>query len=190
MNFLALIRADVVAHIPPAERKMTTARWVWTATKIFVRSSGFHVMLLHRLAHAALSWPGIGRMVGALLFWLIRHVYGCALAPSAQLGGGIILPHPQGIVIGSEVVMGGRAFIFQNVTIGGAPGKSGQPQIGTDARIYAGAVISGPVMLGDGVMVGANAVVSQNVASRMGVRAARTELFASPEQPRTKDDAL
>ena len=182
MNFLALVRADVVAHVPPAERNMPAARWVRVIMKIAVRSSGFHVMLLHRLAHAALGWPGGGRAVGALIFWLIRHGYGCALAPSARLGGGIMLPHPQGIVIGGEVVVGARAFIFQNVTIGGSPGKSGQPRIGTDARIYAGAVISGPVTLGDNVMVGANAVVSQDVDSRMGVRAARVDVFALPEQ--------
>ena len=46
----------------------------------------------------------------------------------------MILPHPQGIVIGAGVVVGPRAWIFQNVTIGGGPGKIGVPVIGADGR--------------------------------------------------------
>ena len=51
-----------------------------------------------------------------------------------RLHGGLILPHPQGIVVGPGVVLGPRAWIFQNVTIGGRTGKVGTARVGADAR--------------------------------------------------------
>ena len=68
------------------------------------------------------------------------------------------------------------AWVFQNVTIGGAPGKQGMPTIGDDARSFAGAVIAGPIKIGDGVHVGANAVVSIDVPDRSLVRPAMSSI--------------
>lgn len=81
-----------------------------------------------------------------------------------------MLPHPQGIVIGGAAKIGSRCWIFQNVTIGGAPGKDGHPTIGNDCRIYTGAVITGPIYVGSGVMVGANSVVHRDVSDKSLVR--------------------
>ena len=89
--------------------------------------------------------------------------------------GGLIFPHPQGIVIGGGTVVGPRAWIYQNATIGGAPGKPGLPHVGADARIYAGAVLTGPILVGDNVLIGANAVVHRDVPSRTAVRSAAVE---------------
>ena len=98
---------------------------------------------------------------------------------TADLGGGIVLPHPHGIVIGGWVKMDGDSWIFQNVTIGGKPGEIGQPKIGIQARIYAGAVLSGNICIGEHVVVGANAVVSFDVASHMIVRGAKSTVVIS-----------
>lgn len=106
-----------------------------------------------------------------MLCWLIRHGYGCTLSPKARIEGGLILPHPHGIVIGPDVVIGARAWVFHNVTIGGAPGKTGKPSIGREARIYPCAVISGPIELGDEVVIGANVVVTFDVADSATVHA-------------------
>jgi serine O-acetyltransferase len=153
-------------------------------------SAGFRAAMLYRLAHALRPRLGpIGRSASALLFWALRHGYGCAIAPTARLHGGLILPHPQGIVVGDGVVVGPRAWIFQNVTLGGAPGKVGLPRIGSDARIYAGAVVAGPVTLGDHVVVGANAVVHRDVPARTIVRAAPAEYAPMPARPRDGDGA-
>jgi serine O-acetyltransferase len=138
-------------------------------------------VLTYRLAHttrARLSLPG--RCLAAVLHWWGRHWYACTLSPEARLHGGLILPHPQGIVIGQGAVVGPRAWIFQNVTLGGAPGKAGLPLVGADARLYAGAVLTGPVRLGDNVMVGANAVVACDVPSRMVVRSAVADIQPLP----------
>lgn len=133
--------------------------------------------LLYRLGAAARPrlWP-LGVLLSKACFWIGRHWYGCSIAGTARIGGGLILPHPQGIVIGPGVEIGERAWVFQNVTIGGGgPKRPGVPTIGDDARVYAGAVIAGPVTLGDHVAVGANAVVSFDVAGHSFVSAPRAE---------------
>lgn len=170
--FWAAVRTDLLAHQPPDWRPSSRARGAATLLRAALASAGFRAVLLHRVAHAARRHGGAaGRVASRVLFWCGRHWYGCAIAPTARLHGGLVLPHPQGIVIGGDVVIGPRAWLFQNVTVGGAPGRAGMPRIGANARLYAGAVVAGPVRVGDDVMIGANAVVSADVPSRSVVRA-------------------
>lgn len=177
--FWSSLAADIAAHLPDHGRPLRPIE----IAGVVVRSSGFHVMAMHRLAHTLTHRAGLpGRAAAALLFWGLRHAYGCAIASTARIHGGAILPHPQGIVIGPGAVVGPRPWIFHNVTIGGAPGKAGMPKVGADARIYCGAVLTGPVRLGDNVMVGANAVVARDVPDRTLVRCAPAELVPLPEQ--------
>jgi serine O-acetyltransferase len=109
-------------------------------------------------------------MMASFLSWTIRHAYSCSIAPTARLGGGLILPHPVGIVIGPGVEVGPRAWIFQHSTLGGSPGREGMPRVGPDARIYPGAVLAGPIEVGANVVIGANAVVTVDVPDRTLVR--------------------
>ena len=181
--FWSSLMADIQAHVSPTDRPRTRRRWLWTGLGVVLRSSGFRLGLLYRLAHAAHGRLGVpGRILAAVLFWLGRHWYGCSLASTARLYGGLILPHPQGIVIGAGVVVGPRTWIFHNVTLGGAPGKVGMPHVGADARLFAGAVLTGPVVIGDQVMIGANAVVSRDVPSRMAVRLPEPAVVPLPER--------
>lgn len=77
---------------------------------------------------------------------------------------------------------GPRVMINQNVTIGGSPGKDGLPWIGSDVRICAGAVLSGPVRVGDNVMIEANAVVTRDVPAGTLVRSPMAEVVATSEK--------
>ncbi len=81
------------------------------------------------------------------------------------------------------MVVGPRGWVFQNVTLGGAPGKVGMPRVGADARIYAGAVLTGPITLGDEVVVGANAAVHRDVPARTLVRCPSPEIRPLPARP-------
>jgi serine O-acetyltransferase len=178
---------DVVAHIPMGARGASRPGWARMAAVVVSTSSGFHAVFLYRLAHAVHGrlWP-VGRVMSAVLFRVLRHGYGCSIPATARLHGGLILPHPQGIVIGAGTVVGPRAWIFQNVTLGGTPGKLGLPWVGADARIYAGAVLAGPIRLGDNVVVGANAVVVDDVPSASLVRCAPVEVRPLPPRFRVE----
>ena len=179
--FWASVRQDVTAHISLADRGVSRWRWALMTAGVMLRSSGFRVTVNYRLAHTFYYRVGIvGRVLASLLFWWNRHFYGCSIASTARVHGGLILPHPHGIVIGPAATVGPRAWIFQNATVGGAPGRDGLPQIGADARIYAGVVLVGPITVGDNVMVGANTVVSRDVPSRTLVRCTAAEFSPLP----------
>jgi serine O-acetyltransferase len=120
-------------------------------------------------------------MAAAFLYWVLRHVYGCAISPSARLYGGLILPHPQGLVIGPGAVVGPFSYVFQNVTVGGVPGREGLPRVGRSARIYPGAVLTGPIVVGDNVMIGANAVVDTDVPPYHAVRCHPSDIDPIPD---------
>jgi len=172
--FWASVAADIRAHVAPEKRPKSPGKWLATAAKVAVLSSGFRAVLAYRIAHSMRGELGpFGRPISMACFWFGRHWYGCSIASTARLHGGLILPHPQGIVVGAGTVLGPNSWIFQNVTLGGVHGKSGMPHVGSGARLYVGAVVVGPVVVGDNVIVGPNAVITNSVASGTTVRTDR-----------------
>ena len=77
----------------------------------------------------------------------------------------MLMPHPYGIVIHSQALVGRGVTVMQFVTIGGKNpgGENAAPVIEDDVYIGAGAKIIGNVRVGRGAIVGANAVVTRDV---------------------------
>lgn len=84
------------------------------------------------------------------------------IEPRATLGRRLMLPHPNGIVIHEDAVVGDDCMIMQQVTIG-MIGDQEVPRIGNKVYIGAGAKIIGKLIVGDGARIGANAVVTRDV---------------------------
>ena len=78
-----------------------------------------------------------------------------------QIGSGLVLAHPQNIVIGQDVKIGNNCLIYQDVTIGQNHGI--YPSIGDNVIIYPGAKVIGDVTVGNNVVIGANAVVTSDI---------------------------
>lgn len=93
-------------------------------------------------------------------FWSI--LTGADIPINSLIGGGLLLPHPNGVVIHPDVQIGPNCLIFQQVTIG-TRGRPGAPRIGGHVDIGAGAKILGDVTIGDHALIGANAVVLTDV---------------------------
>ena len=100
------------------------------------------------------------RWVLAHRFWTV--VCGSDVPLNCQLGGGLLLPHPNGVVINPNAVIGENCLLFQQVTIGTGP-KPGVPTLGYHVDVGAGAKILGGVRIGDHARIGANAVVVDDV---------------------------
>jgi serine O-acetyltransferase len=99
-----------------------------------------------------------------LLYLLNRVLFAVVLPPSVQVGRGVLFGYSGlGIVVHARAVIGDRVKIGQNVTIGGRSGLFEVPVIEDDVEIGAGACVLGPIRLGRGARVGANAVVLCNV---------------------------
>jgi len=95
-------------------------------------------------------------------FWSV--ITGADIPLNCQIGGGLLIPHPNGIVIHPDAAIGVNCLIFQQVTLGIRSGP-GVPIIGGHVDIGAGAKILGPVRIGDHTRIGANAVVTKDVPS-------------------------
>lgn len=93
-------------------------------------------------------------------FWSVAS--GADIPINCQLGGGLLLPHPNGIVIHPDVKIGPNCLIFQQVTLG-STAKSPPPILGGHVDVGAGAKVLGRVTLGNHSQVGANAVVMIDV---------------------------
>lgn len=78
-----------------------------------------------------------------------------------SIGKNLKMPHPQNIVIGSGCIIGENVTIYHDVTLGQNHGE--YPVIGNDVVIYAGAKIIGAIKIGNGAIVGCNAVVNKDV---------------------------
>jgi serine O-acetyltransferase len=91
-------------------------------------------------------------------------VTGAEIPLNCSIGGGLLINHPNGIVIHPQAHIGVNCLISQQVTVG-TGSKSGLPQIGGHVDIGAGAKILGPVRIGDHAAIGANAVVVSDVPS-------------------------
>lgn len=97
---------------------------------------------------------------------VVRHciwqvVTGADIPINCQLGGGLLLPHPNGVVIHNDSIIGVNCLIFQQVTIGST--ERGIPRLGGHVDVGAGAKVIGPVTIGDHARIGANAVVTMDV---------------------------
>ncbi|TCD48953.1 serine acetyltransferase [Chlorobium sp. N1] len=94
-------------------------------------------------------------------FW--SAVCGADIPINTKIGGGLLIPHPNGIVIHPETLIGPNCLIMQQVTIG-TNGKSPQaPVIEGHVDIGAGAKVLGAVRLGAHSRIGANAVVLKDI---------------------------
>ncbi|NCO76585.1 MAG: serine acetyltransferase [Cyanobacteria bacterium] len=89
-------------------------------------------------------------------FWSI--VTGADIPLNCQLGGGLILIHPNGIIIHPRAEIGVNCLIFQQVTI------VANVKIGGHVDIGAGAKIIKPVTIGNHAKIGANAVVLNDIS--------------------------
>ena len=146
--------ASVAARDPAARSKL----------EILLCYPGVHALMLYRVAHAAWRhrWFLPARMISQFARWLT----GIEIHPGAKIGRRLFIDHAMGVVIGETAEVGNDVTLYQGVTLGGTSlvrGTKRHPTIGNDVIIGAGAKVLGPLNIGDGARIGANAVVLSDV---------------------------
>lgn len=149
---------------PDLETSATVPDWprerpvrVWDPGRKLIRSVRSYQALAGKGGIAALRrrwWVLVHR------FWSV--VTQAEIPLTARIGGGLRIPHPNGIVIHPDAMIGPNCTIMAQVTLGVVRG-SAPPVIGGHVDIGAGARVLGPVRVGDHAQIGANAVVTKDV---------------------------
>jgi len=106
----------------------------------------------------------------ALPLPLVNHVlrlaqlalFGIDISKGASLGEGVYFVHPVAVVIGGDARVGDRVRFYGGNTVGTVR-DDGYPIIEEDVVIGAGARILGPIRVGARSLIGANAVVLDDV---------------------------
>lgn len=91
---------------------------------------------------------------------LSAYVTGIELFYSAEIGSGLRINHGVGTVVGARSKVGRQVLLHQNVTLGE---KNGRPTIGDYVVIYPGAVVVGPITVGNGSIIGANTFLDKSI---------------------------
>lgn len=129
----------------------------------------FLVIFLYRITHYLnrLGVPLIPRVL-----WLVsRIIFSCDIDYRCQILAGCRFSHAIGIVIGQGVVIGKGVTIYQHTTLGGNFGRKTQiqgrtlmqPALGNSVIVLPGASVLGPIKIGSAVIVGSNAVVTEDI---------------------------
>ena len=145
--------------------KATFIFWLKSLKILFLGKASKKVILFYR----ASTYFNKKKMnfFSYILMRKIERDFGVYIHKDAIIKNGLSLPHPVGIVIGQGVVIDANVTIYQNVTLGGARRgdwkENNYPKIGSGTTIFSGAVIIGDLKIGRNCVIGANAVVKENV---------------------------
>lgn len=136
-----------------------------TRAEVALCYPGFHALLMYRATHYL--WGKDLKLLARFLSQLARWFTAIEIHPAAKIGEYFFIDHGHGVVIGETVIIGNRVTLYHDVTLGGTSLSHGKrhPTLEDDVIIGAGAQVLGPVTIGKGARVGANAVVVKDVAA-------------------------
>ena len=147
---------------------------------------GVKAVFFHKFAH--LFHVAGFDLIARIISQTIRFFTGIEIHPGAKIGKNLFIDHGMGVVIGETSEIGNNVTIYHAVTLGGSSPsidtesqrhEKRHPTIGNDVVIGSGAQIIGPVNVGDGARIAANAVVVKDVpenATMVGIPAKAVKL--------------
>jgi serine O-acetyltransferase len=155
------IRADIARLVKGRPSRLKSLGLVLT-------NRGLQSIVLYRLSH--LLWKRRVPLLPLILTRLAQHLFAVDISYRADLGPGIVIVHGFGLVVGGETIIEGDCCLFHGVTLGDRGSEwvssnrtDGHPTIEPNVMVGAGAKILGPIRIGRNSVIGANAVVLQDV---------------------------
>jgi serine O-acetyltransferase len=152
----------LIAYLDSVKRRDPAPRSRWE----ILTYPGVWALGLHRVAHGLFSARLY--LLARIINHLARFLTAIDIHPGARIGRNFFIDHGF-VVIGETAVIGDDVTIYQCVTLGGtdpAGGVAGKrhPTIADGVIIGSGAQVLGPITVGPKARIGANAVVTRDVA--------------------------
>ena len=154
--------SGLLAYLDSVKARDPAARSRWEV----LLYPGVLALGMHRIAH----WLYGGRLffLARVVNHLARFLTAIDIHPGATIGRNFFIDHGF-TVVGETAEIGDDVTIYQNVTLGGTNPSTGiggkrHPTVRDRVVIGSGAQILGPVVVGEGAKVGANSVVTKDVA--------------------------
>jgi serine O-acetyltransferase len=121
--------------------------------------------VLHSVSHA-LDTRGL-KILSRIVDLVSRILFAASLPGRAVIGKNVFFHHSGlGVVINGASVIEDNCEIGVHVVLGGRAPIIGAPHLERGVIVHAGARIIGPVTVGEGSVIGANAVVLSDVPPR------------------------
>jgi len=124
---------------------------------------GLHAIWMHRITHwlwrHKLSFPA--RFLSHVSRWLT----GIEIHPGAKIGRRFFIDHGMGVVIGETAEIGDDVLMYKGVVLGGVSLEHAKrhPTLGDGVIVGSNAVVLGPISIGDNSKIGSGAVVVKPV---------------------------
>ena len=141
-----------------------------STASIILTYPGVKAVFLHQIANF-FHKAGFD-LIARIISHTSRFFTGIEIHPGAKIGKNLFIDHGMGVVIGETSEIGNNVTIYHAVTLGGiSPSIDSErqrhekrhPTIGDDVVIGSGAQIIGPIKIGNGSRIAANAVVVKDV---------------------------
>ena len=130
-----------------------------STAEVLLLYSGVHAIMAHRVSHHL--YKKGHHFSARALSQAARALTGVEIHPAATIGKGFFIDHGMGVVIGETTEIGDNCTVYQGVTLGGTGKDVGKrhPTLGDNVMVGAGAKVLGPITIGSGSKIAANAVV-------------------------------
>ncbi len=156
MSLLRTLREDVqtVFQKDPAAR---------STLEVLLCYPGLHALWLHRVAHGL--WRRKHRLLARIVSQISRSLTGIEIHPGARIGRRFFIDHGMGVVIGETAEIGDDVLLYKGVVLGGTTlaKVKRHPTLGNGVIVGSNAVVLGAITIGDNAKVGSGAVVIKPV---------------------------
>ena len=175
MSFFRILHEDLqtVFDKDPAAR---------STLEVLLCYPGLHALWLHRLAHGL--WRRRFRLLARIVSHVNRFLTGIEIHPGARIGRRFFIDHGMGVVIGETAEIGNDVLLYKGVVLGGTTLEKVKrhPTLGNGVIVGSNAVVLGAITVGDGAKIGSGAVVIRPVPPHATVVGVPGRVVAPREQ--------